>query len=187
MFHSALHDLCQQPVLVASTEKYQQLVYDSTTELVQPIQCILSALDRRAMRLSKCATFESALNDGNLMQQLLSSSALEYMPWHCIWWIPRIPTIPIFNKVDAEQRQNIRIDVITQLSVEIVFTKLIPMFMKENTMDAVKRCECLATTLFDSSSSRDASAKVDLFPIVFTGNDIGPVYVELTYWLFPAF
>ncbi|CDH60964.1 predicted protein [Lichtheimia corymbifera JMRC:FSU:9682] len=71
-------DLCKQPNLTASTEKYAKLVYDSTTELHEPIQSILSALDRRAIGLSKCANFESALRDAKVMQQLSPASALGY-------------------------------------------------------------------------------------------------------------
>lgn len=79
MSYSARPDLCQLPTVPASTEKYKQLVYDSTAQLVQPIQSILSALDLRAKALSNCASFESALRDANIMQQLSSSSAVGYL------------------------------------------------------------------------------------------------------------
>ncbi|CDS10634.1 hypothetical protein LRAMOSA11120 [Lichtheimia ramosa] len=156
--------LCQQPTLIASAEKYKQLVYDSTAELVQPIQRILSALDRRALALSKCATYDAALRDANLMQQLSPTSAIGYLREASIYSEQgkQRHVIDICNqalrivdpkdvhyatlqqtKVDAEQRQNKHIDFITQLPVDIVHTTLIPMFMKENALDAVKRCDYL--------------------------------------------
>ncbi|CDS06454.1 hypothetical protein LRAMOSA08982 [Lichtheimia ramosa] len=164
MPYSALSDLCQQPTLAASTEKYKQLVYDSTAELLQPIQCILSALDRRSMALSKCASYDAALRDADIMQQFSPSSAMGYLRAVNIYSEQgkQQQVIDICNKamhmvdtkdpdytklqqakMDAEQRQNIRIDFIMQLPVEIVFTALIPVLMKENTLKASKPCEYL--------------------------------------------
>ncbi|CDS06443.1 hypothetical protein LRAMOSA08971 [Lichtheimia ramosa] len=164
MSRSALHDLCIQPTLIASTEKYKQLVHDSTAELVQPIQCILSALDRRSMGLSKCGSYDAALRDADIMQQFSPSSAMGYLRAVNIYSEQgkQQQVIDICNKamhmvdtkdpdytnlqqakVDAEQRQNIRIDFIMQLPVEVVFTALIPMLMKENTLKASKPCKYL--------------------------------------------
>ncbi|CDH57659.1 predicted protein [Lichtheimia corymbifera JMRC:FSU:9682] len=70
MDDSICQHLCTQPILKASSEKYAQLVYDSTTELQQSDEPILSPLNRRANGLTKCATFESALDDAKVMQQL---------------------------------------------------------------------------------------------------------------------
>ncbi|CDS10639.1 hypothetical protein LRAMOSA11125 [Lichtheimia ramosa] len=165
MPYSALSDLSIQPTLIASTGTYKQLVHDSTTELLQSIQCILSALDRRSMGLSKCASFESALYDANLMQQLSSTSALGYIREAMIYSEQgkQRHVIDISNqaldvvdtkdpdyvtlqrvKKDAEQRDNKRIDFISQLPVEIVITTLIPLFMKKHpSLDACKPCPYL--------------------------------------------
>ncbi|CDS10648.1 hypothetical protein LRAMOSA11134 [Lichtheimia ramosa] len=165
MPYSALSDLCIQPTLIAPTEKYQQLVHDSTTELVQPIQCILSALDQRAMALSKCASYDAALRDANVMQQLSSTSAIGYIREAMIYSEQgkQRHVIDISNqaldvvdtkdpdyvtlqrvKKDAEQRDNKRIDFISQLPVDIVITTLIPLFMKKHpSLDACKPCPYL--------------------------------------------
>ncbi|CDS06431.1 hypothetical protein LRAMOSA08959 [Lichtheimia ramosa] len=162
--YSIWRHLCQQPTLIASAEKYKQLVYDSTTELVQPIQCIVTALDRRALALSKCASYDAALRDANLMQQLSPFSAIGYLREASIYSEQgkQRHVMDICNqaqdivdpkdvhyatlqqvKKDAEQRQNIRIDFISQLPVDIVHTTLIPMFMKHSTLHPLDRCEYL--------------------------------------------
>ncbi|CDS10653.1 hypothetical protein LRAMOSA11139 [Lichtheimia ramosa] len=159
------HDILQQPTLIASTEKYQQLVYDSTTELVQPIQCILSALDRRSMALSKCASYESALRDANLMQRLSSTSTIGYIreamiyseqgkQRHVIRVCNRALSIVNTNdhgydtlqriKIHAQQRANRCVDFISHLPIDILTTTLIPMFMKAgDRLDACKPCPYL--------------------------------------------
>lgn len=58
----------QQPTLPASTENYAQLVHDLTAQLQQSIEPIWSALNLRSMALSKCANFDAALYDANVMQ-----------------------------------------------------------------------------------------------------------------------
>ncbi|CDS10652.1 hypothetical protein LRAMOSA11138 [Lichtheimia ramosa] len=165
MPYSALHVLCQVPTLTASAEKYKQLVYDSTTELLQPIQCIITALDRRALALSKCASFESALRDATVMQQLSPTSAIGYIREAMIYSEQgrQHDVIDICNqalsivdtnnsgyvtlqrlKIDAEQRANRCVDFINQLPVDIVLTTLIPMFMKAgDRLDACKPCPYL--------------------------------------------
>ncbi|CDS10635.1 hypothetical protein LRAMOSA11121 [Lichtheimia ramosa] len=165
MTYSALHDIVQQPTLTASNEKYQQLVYDSTTELLQSIQCILSALDRRAMALSKCASYESALRDATFMQRLSPTSAIGYIREAMIYSeqgkqhhaidvcdkaLSMVDTkhdlcaklLPI--KMSVQQRASTRIDFIKLLPVDIVFTTLIPMLMKAgDRLDACKPCPYL--------------------------------------------
>lgn len=154
------HDILQQPTLVASTKKYHQLVSESTTELLQPIQCILSALVRRSMALSKCASYESALRDANLMQRLSSSSAIGYIREAMIYSEQgkQHAVIRVCNqalsivdtkdrgydtlqqiKIHALQRANRGVDFISQLPFDILTTTLIPMFMdNDDHLDACK-------------------------------------------------
>ncbi|CDH57625.1 predicted protein [Lichtheimia corymbifera JMRC:FSU:9682] len=152
--------LCKQPTLKASSEKYAQLVYDSTIQLNQSLEPILSALDRRAIGLTKCANFESALRDAKVMQQILPSSALGYIREAgiyseqgrqlqvidtCNHGLSMVDTMDTHYatleraKMDAEQRQNnTRIDFIGKLPVDIVITTLIPMFMYDAHMYSLK-------------------------------------------------
>lgn len=150
-------DLCRQPTLKAPSEKYAQIVHDSTTQLHQSFVSILSALDRRAMALTKTASFESALHDANLIQQLSPSSALGYLREASIYSEQgkQLQVIRICNKGlnkvdandkhygtlkqlrrDAEQHHNTRIDFIKQLPTDIVITTLIPMFMDDFRMSS---------------------------------------------------
>ncbi|KAJ8657580.1 hypothetical protein O0I10_006644 [Lichtheimia ornata] len=150
MSHSILGDLCKPPTLTATTGKYVQLVHDATAELHQPLQSILSALDRRANALTKLANFDAALQDANAMQLLAPSSALGYIRAATIYSEQgkQRQSIDICNQalnvVDtkdmgydglqrakevAMQRQSICIDFVTQLPVDVVITTLIPMFM----------------------------------------------------------
>ncbi|KAJ8657965.1 hypothetical protein O0I10_006236 [Lichtheimia ornata] len=150
MADSIWNDLCKQPTLKTSSEKYAQLVHDSTTQLHQGVQSILSALDQRATGLTKCANFESALHDARAMQQLSPSSALGYIREADIYseqgqqlqvidvcrkGLSRVDAMDTHYdalqraKMDAEERQNTRIDFISQLPVDIVITTLVPMFM----------------------------------------------------------
>ncbi|KAJ8657596.1 hypothetical protein O0I10_006660 [Lichtheimia ornata] len=150
MTHSILGDLCNPPTLTTTTEKYVQLVHDATTELHEPVQSNLSALDVRANALTKLANFESALHDANAMQQLSPSSALGYIRAADIYSEQgkQRQVIDICNQaldvVDtkdmgydtlqrakdvAMQRQSTRIDFVSQLPVDVVITTLIPMFM----------------------------------------------------------
>ncbi|CDH57703.1 predicted protein [Lichtheimia corymbifera JMRC:FSU:9682] len=146
---SIWNDFCQQPTLTVSSDKYTKLVHDSTCQLRQSLEPILSALDRRAIGLSKLAHFESALHDAKVMQQLSPSSPLGYIREATIYSEQgkQRQVIYICNeglrmadtmdtrydtlhqiKADAEQRQNIRIDFITQLPSDIVITTIIPLF-----------------------------------------------------------
>ncbi|KAJ8657966.1 hypothetical protein O0I10_006237 [Lichtheimia ornata] len=150
MDDSIWNALCKQPTLKASSEKYAQLVHDSTIQLHQSIQSILSALNLRAIGLTKCANFELALHDARVMQQLSPSSALGYLREADIYSEQgqQLQVIDICDKglstvdamdthydtlqrakMDAEQRQNTHIDFISQLPLDIVTTTLIPMFM----------------------------------------------------------
>lgn len=129
------HDLYQQPTLIAPSEKYKQLVDESTAQLVQFSQCMLSTLDRRSMGLTKCASYESALCDASFMQQLSSSSAVGYLRAATIYSEQGKHVIGVCNqalsvvgsndpgygtllqvRLDAQQRVNKRIDFITQTS-----------------------------------------------------------------------
>ncbi|CDH61272.1 predicted protein [Lichtheimia corymbifera JMRC:FSU:9682] len=164
MTEPILDDVCQQPRLIATTEKYAQLVHDSTIELHQPVHSILSALDRRAIGLTKCTSFESALRDANLMQQLSPSSPLGYLRAAEVYSQQgrQSRVIDICNKglcmVDpsdthcatlqklqtvAMERGNSRIDFISQLPIDIVITTLIPMIMENNKVKAFTPCPYL--------------------------------------------
>ncbi|KAJ8658040.1 hypothetical protein O0I10_006311 [Lichtheimia ornata] len=164
MDDSIWHDLCKQPTLKASSEKYAHLVHDSTIQLLQPIQSILSALDRRAIGLTKCANSESALRDAKVMQHLSPSSALGYLREAHIYSEQgqHLQVIDICNKAfnnvdnhdthyatlqqvkeDAEQRQNTCIDFIKQLPTDIVITTLIPLLMDDSPMSSSTPSPCL--------------------------------------------
>ncbi|KAJ8657565.1 hypothetical protein O0I10_006629 [Lichtheimia ornata] len=159
--------LCKQPTLKASSEKYAQLVHDSTTQLHQSLEPILSALNRRAIGLTKCANFESALHDARVMQQLSPFSALGYIREAEIYGEQgkQLEAICVCNiglsmadtkdthydtlqraKTDAEQRQNTRIDFISQLPLDIVITTLIPMFMDPSYITFSRHNTCLGVS-----------------------------------------
>ncbi|KAJ8657988.1 hypothetical protein O0I10_006259 [Lichtheimia ornata] len=159
MDDSIWEDLCKQPILKASSEKYAKLVYDSTTQLLQPIQSILSALNLRAIGLTKCADFDAALRDAKVMQQLSPFSALGYL---CAAEIyseqgKQLQVINVCNKglsmtdtmdkqyddlkrakMDAEQHQSKRIDFVSQLPVDIVISTLIPIMMDDSAISLKK-------------------------------------------------
>ncbi|KAJ8658000.1 hypothetical protein O0I10_006271 [Lichtheimia ornata] len=153
------NDLCKQPILKAPSEKYAQLVHDSTTRLHQSLEPILSALNLRAIGLTKCANFESAFHDAKVMQYLSPSSALGYIREASIYSEQgkQLEAIRVCNhgmslvdtldthydtlqrvKMDAEQRQNTRIDFISQLPLDIVTTTLIPMFMDDQPLRSME-------------------------------------------------
>lgn len=156
MTHSILGDLCQQYKPTAPTSKYAPIIYDLTTQLHEPVQSILSVLDRRANTLSKCADFNAALRDAKVMQQLSSSSAIGYLQEASIYSEQgkQRRVIDTCNqalglvdkkdahyatlqriKEDAEQRQNTRIDFITKLPLDIVVTALIPLITNQYMME----------------------------------------------------
>ncbi|CDS06429.1 hypothetical protein LRAMOSA08957 [Lichtheimia ramosa] len=164
MFHHLLQHFLQQPTLTAPTEKYKKLAYDSTAELVQSIQCILPALDRRAMALSKCASYDAALGHVDVMQQLSPSSAVGYLRAASIYSEQgkQRHAIDICNqalsivdsddvhyatlqrlKMDADQQQAKCIDFISQLPLDVVITTLIPMLMEHNSLHPSDPCEYL--------------------------------------------
>lgn len=153
MTHSILSDLCQQHKPTAPTSKYAPIVYDSTTQLHEPVQSILSVLDRRANAFTKCADFNAALRDANVMQQLSSSSAIGYLREAsiyseqgkqrcvidtCTQALNVVDTMDTHYdalqrlKMDAEQRQDKKIDFISQLPLDIVVTALIPLIMDQH-------------------------------------------------------
>ncbi|KAJ8658001.1 hypothetical protein O0I10_006272 [Lichtheimia ornata] len=148
MTYSFWTDLCKQPVLKASSQQYAELVYESTIQLHQSLEPIWSALDRRAIGLTKCANFASALRDARVMQHLSPSSALGYIREADIYSEQgrQCQVIRVCNKglrsvdpmdthyddlkrakIDAEERQDTRIDFISELPLDIVTTTLIPM------------------------------------------------------------
>ncbi|CDH57650.1 predicted protein [Lichtheimia corymbifera JMRC:FSU:9682] len=164
MTQSSRTDLCSQPTQAVSTEKYAKLVCDSTIQLHQPLQLILSTLDRRAMALTKLANFESALRDAKVMQQLSPSSALGYIRAATIYSEQRKQrhVIDICNKglmtvepsdmhydelrrtkSDAEQHEAKGMDFVRQLPFDIVTTTLIPLFVDTSPLDPLKPCSYL--------------------------------------------
>ncbi|CDH57673.1 predicted protein [Lichtheimia corymbifera JMRC:FSU:9682] len=157
--------LCQpHPTLVATfTEKHAKIVHDSTTQLHQSLDSILSTLNRRAIALTDLANFESALRDADLMQQLAPSSALGYIREATIYsdqgkqrdvidvcskGLSMVDTKdPGYTmlqhlKATAEQQDNKRIDFISQLPADLV-TKLIPMFMDDSWLSPSQPCRYL--------------------------------------------
>ncbi|KAJ8657665.1 hypothetical protein O0I10_006731 [Lichtheimia ornata] len=149
MTRSIWDEFYQQPTLAVSTEKYTKLLHDSTSQLHQSLEPILSALDRRALAFTKLASFESALRDAKLIQQLSPYSALGYLceakiyseqgkQHHvidiCGKGLSMADTMDTHYdtlrrlKEDAEQRQNVCIDFVTQLPCDIVVMTIIPMF-----------------------------------------------------------
>ncbi|KAJ8658054.1 hypothetical protein O0I10_006325 [Lichtheimia ornata] len=160
MTHSIWSHLCHQPTVTASTDKYEHLVYESTAELHQSFEPVMSALDRRAMALAKSASFEAALRDANAIQQLSPSSARGYIcaakvyseqgkQRHvidtCNQGLAMIDRMDADYdtlqrmRMDAEQRDNTRIDFISQLPVDIAIATLIPLFMNHVTMIVLRR------------------------------------------------
>ncbi|KAJ8658028.1 hypothetical protein O0I10_006299 [Lichtheimia ornata] len=159
MDHSIWEDLCKQPILKASSGQYAKLVYDSTTQLLQPIQSILSALNLRAIGLTKCADFDAALRDAKVMQQLSPSSALGYLCAAAIYSEQgkQLQVIDVLNKglsmadtmdnhyddltrakMDADQHQSKRIDFVRQLPVDIVISTLLPFMMDDSAISLKK-------------------------------------------------
>ncbi|KAJ8658018.1 hypothetical protein O0I10_006289 [Lichtheimia ornata] len=164
MTDSIWNDLCQQPVITASTEKYTTLVTNATTQLRQPIDSIMTTLNERAMALSKCANFEAALRDANTMQQLSPSSPIGYLCEATIFneqgkWRQAIDTCNKgFNvvdtndahyamlqraKADAEDSASKRIDFIKELPVDIVTSTLIPMLVDDFCLESLTPCPYL--------------------------------------------
>ncbi|KAJ8651778.1 hypothetical protein O0I10_012655 [Lichtheimia ornata] len=158
MSQHTLGDLCQQPTLTASSEQYAQLAHDATSQLHEPVQSILSALNLRALALTKVANFDGALRDANVMLQLSSSSALGYLRKAEVYSEQgkqrRVMVIcskgldKVDNKDthyatlkqvrrDAFKRLRKRIDFMRQLPVDIVLSTLIPMIMKDNLVERV--------------------------------------------------
>ncbi|KAJ8657964.1 hypothetical protein O0I10_006235 [Lichtheimia ornata] len=157
MADSIWKDLCIQPTPKVFSEKYAKPVQESTVQLHQSLGPILSALNRRAIGLSKSANFESALCDAKVMQYLSPSSALGYLREADIYSEQgqQIRVIDVCSKglrmadtmdehyddlkrakMDAEERQNTRIDFVSQLPVDIVVTKLIPMLMDDSAISS---------------------------------------------------
>ncbi|CDS06441.1 hypothetical protein LRAMOSA08969 [Lichtheimia ramosa] len=160
MSHPTLNDSCQLPALTASTEEYKDLSSNSATKLQQSPESALSALDQRAMTLTKTASFDSALDNAKTMQQLSPTSALGYLREALIYSEQgkQRHVIDICNqalhvvntkdvhyaalqqaKMDAEQQQAKCIDFISQLPADIVITTLIPMFITQ--CDALDGCQ----------------------------------------------
>ncbi|KAJ8657990.1 hypothetical protein O0I10_006261 [Lichtheimia ornata] len=164
MAHSIWTDLCKQPTQAVSTEKYAAIVYDATTQLHQPIHSMLTTLDRRAMALSKLANFESALRDANVMQQISPSSPLGYVRAADIYseqgkqrHVIDVCTRGMMMvdrddmhydllqraKDNAIQRQDKRIDFISELPIDIVATTFLPMIAGDSPLDSLKPCPYL--------------------------------------------
>ncbi|KAJ8658055.1 hypothetical protein O0I10_006326 [Lichtheimia ornata] len=164
MTDSIWNDLCQQPILIASSEKYTTLVNDATTQLPQLIESILSTLNRRAIGLSKLANFEAALRDAKVMQQIAPSSAFGYLCAASIYNAqgklrqvidicnkglnaidtndPAYVTLQL-AKEDAEHHASKHVDFIKQLPVEVVTTTLIPMLANDLPLPSLTPCPYL--------------------------------------------
>ncbi|KAJ8657585.1 hypothetical protein O0I10_006649 [Lichtheimia ornata] len=165
MTHSIWTDLCKQPILKATSEKYTTIVYDSTTRLHQLIDSILSALNERVIGFTKLANFDAALGDVSIIQQLSPSSALGYLCAASVYKEQgkQLQVIDICNKgldvvdpndtdystlqqmkADAMQYQNKRIDFITDLPWDLVTTTLLPTFVDDDSpLDASRACPYL--------------------------------------------
>ncbi|KAJ8657655.1 hypothetical protein O0I10_006721 [Lichtheimia ornata] len=164
MTHSIWNDLCKQPIITASTEKYTKLVNNATTQLPQPIDSMLSTLNERAMALSKCANFNAALRDADIMQHLSPSSPLGYLRKAsiyneqgkrrqavdiCLKGLNAVdandPHYAMLQRIkdDAEHHASKRIDFIKQLPVDIVITTLIPMLVDDTPLPSLIPCPYL--------------------------------------------
>ncbi|KAJ8657600.1 hypothetical protein O0I10_006664 [Lichtheimia ornata] len=125
--------------------------------MTQSPECMLSTLNLSALELSKLANFDAALHDANVMQQTSPSSAIGYIRPAIIYSEQgkQLQVIDVCTKglslADtkdthhatlqhakdvAMQRQNKRIDFISQLPVEIVVTRLIPLFIRNDLLDS---------------------------------------------------
>ena len=162
MPYSVWDQLCIQPTLPTRCQRYQQLVTDSTTQLEQCVQTILSLVKNRAMGLIQCANFEAAIRDATVMQHIAPSSALGYLQAANIYSVQgkQREVVAICDrglevvskkdsgykqleqaKVDAEQRDRKRIDFMCQLPIDIVVTVLAPLLVE--TLDAKVPCPYL--------------------------------------------
>ncbi|CDH57632.1 predicted protein [Lichtheimia corymbifera JMRC:FSU:9682] len=156
MTHSAV---CKQSTLKAPSGKYAQLVYDSTIQFHESLEPVLSALHRRSIGLTKCANYDAALHDANLMQQLSPYSVLGYLCEATIYseqgkqldvidicdqGLSMIDTMDTHYdtlqqlKTDAEQHLSKKIDFVSQLPIEIVIAKLIPLFMDDSRVNPLR-------------------------------------------------
>ncbi|CDS10645.1 hypothetical protein LRAMOSA11131 [Lichtheimia ramosa] len=164
MTRHSWNELCQLPTLIASSERYTELVFNSTTKLQQSLESALSALDQRSIALTKTANFESALDDAKAMQQLSPFSALGYLREASIYInqgkqrhvidscnkaLRIVDTKDVHYaalqqaKVGAEQCDNKRIDFISGLPAEVTTARLLPMFIDHNFIIASKPCQYL--------------------------------------------
>ncbi|KAJ8652799.1 hypothetical protein O0I10_011538 [Lichtheimia ornata] len=154
----------KQPTLTVSSEKYAKLVYESTQQLHQSLQPVLSALNRRAIGFAKCVNYESAFRDAHLIQQPSPYAALGYLCEATIYSEQgkQLQVIDVCNKglsmvdtsdthyatllqvkIDAKQRQGTCIDFISQLPNDIVISTLIPMIMDDNCVATSTPCSYL--------------------------------------------
>ncbi|KAJ8657602.1 hypothetical protein O0I10_006666 [Lichtheimia ornata] len=164
MTHSIWNDLCKQPVITASTHKYTKLVNDATTQLPQPIDSIMTTLNERAMGLTKCANFNAALRDAQVMQQLSPSSALGYLREAAIYneqgkrrqavdiclkglnvVDTNDPHYAMLQRIkdDSEHHGSKRIDFIKQLPVDIVTTIIVPLLVDDSPLPSLIPCPYL--------------------------------------------
>ncbi|KAI7874292.1 hypothetical protein K492DRAFT_211654 [Lichtheimia hyalospora FSU 10163] len=162
MPYSVWDQLCTHPALPIRCQRYQQLVTDSTTQLEQCVQTILSFLKDRALGLIQCANFEAAIRDATVMQHIAPSSALGYLQAakvHSIEGKQRNVMaicdrgLELVNKNDpgykqleqakavAQQCDRKRIDFMCQLPIDIVVTVLAPLLVE--TLDAKTPCPYL--------------------------------------------
>ncbi|KAJ8652393.1 hypothetical protein O0I10_011973 [Lichtheimia ornata] len=175
MIHSIWNDVCQQPTLTATRPQYTNRVSDSTTQLQQSIQNVLHVLDDRAIVLTLSADSATALRDAAAMREISPLSPLGYLREAAIHSEQgrQQAVIDICNeglsvvdindpgysklqqaKSDAMQRDNCRIDFISQLPLDVVTHILLPMLMHDaddGTSNPLKLCPYLdvSQTWFD--------------------------------------
>ncbi|CDH54812.1 predicted protein [Lichtheimia corymbifera JMRC:FSU:9682] len=151
MINSIWNDLCQQPTLTVNRQLYSKILSDSTTQLQQCIEQLLIQLNNRAIVLTRCANFATALRDAAAMQEISPLSPLGYLQAANIYSEQgrQQAVIDICNeglsivdvndpgysklqqvKTDAMQRANCRIDFISRLPLGIVRHTLFPMMLK---------------------------------------------------------
>ncbi|CDS10654.1 hypothetical protein LRAMOSA11140 [Lichtheimia ramosa] len=164
MSHPTWNDLCQLPALTASSERNKELVLNSTTKLQQSLESALSALDQRAMTLTKTANFDSALDDAKAIQQLSPTSALGYLRAASIYSEQgkQRRVIDICKKAlrivdpkdvhyaalqqakaSAKQCGSMRIDFIRRLPADVTTTTLLPMFINKDFVISYEPCQYL--------------------------------------------
>ncbi|CDH54819.1 predicted protein [Lichtheimia corymbifera JMRC:FSU:9682] len=170
---SLWNDVCRRPTLTATRPHYEKRASDSTTQLQQCIQNVLTVLDDRAIVLTLSANFATALRDAAAMQEISPLSPLGYLRAAAIYSEQgrQQAVVDICNeglsivnvsdpghsklqetKTVAMQRDVCGLDFVSQLPFEIVMDVLFPMLLGDDgILDGKKRCPYLdvSKTWFD--------------------------------------